>query len=77
VSLRDASFALWSQFHGQPWFVAVGEGVNDQRRPCLILYVKRKTRTIGEPFNQGWMGYDVLLKEVGTVGPTGPVGPAR
>jgi hypothetical protein len=74
VSLRDASRALWSQFHEQPWFIAVGEGVAADKRSCLVLYVKNTSRSLSESFSKGWMGYEVILREVGSVGATGPVG---
>ena len=65
MTIEDAAHALESSLREMPWFTAVGVG-SIASSPTLFLYV-RSTRGIDKSrFKDGWYGYRVEIKRMGT-----------
>lgn len=60
-NIRYASVELWNEYHDHLWFVAVGEGLNNEG-VCLFLYVKKITKDLKIMFKDGWSSFDVILR---------------
>jgi hypothetical protein len=72
---ETAAERLEEQFRRFPWFVAVGVGTLKDGKSAIFLYVKSKRHQQLKSLESGWMGYDVILRQIGSIRPlAGTVG---
>lgn len=65
MTLEDAAKLLHAQLQGSPWLTAVGLG-EDKGTPCIVVYVKNLKGADLEFLEQGWQGYPVLVRKMGS-----------
>jgi hypothetical protein len=65
MTTEQAANELTEQFQSLPWFTAVGVGIKDQE-PCLYLYVKSQREVPEYLVHDGWRGYPVEIRRMGT-----------
>jgi hypothetical protein len=65
MTLEEAASALRARLHDAPWLTGVGVGERDGR-PCIFLYVKSPKREELGFLEDGWHGYGVEVRRMGT-----------
>ena len=65
MTIENAAQLLGTDLAGSPWFTAVGIGEADGQ-PVLYLYVKTKRGIDLSRFNDGWQGFRVEIRKMGT-----------
>jgi hypothetical protein len=68
VSPEEAAQALDNNLRKYPWYVSVGVA-DDGRSTALYVYVKSRRHKELVYLAQGWMGYQVVIRPVGTIRP--------
>lgn len=65
VSIKQAAKLLRSRLQDAPWVTAVGVGEQDGS-PCIVLYVKTLTGIKTDFLDQGWKGFPVVVRKMGS-----------
>jgi hypothetical protein len=68
TTAEEASLALDRRLRQYPWYLSTGVG-DIGHGPVLFLYVKAIRRRELEFLDDGWMGYKVLVKPIGSIRP--------
>jgi hypothetical protein len=65
MTIDEAAESLEQRYHTEPWYTAVGVG-RFEGAPALFLYVKT-TRGVDPVLSkEGWEGYHVEVRKMGT-----------
>jgi hypothetical protein len=64
----DAARELEKKLRQYPWFLSIGVG-GTPRGVGLFVYVNSSHHRELQFLNNGWMGYEVLVKPVGSIRP--------
>jgi hypothetical protein len=64
-----AAEKLTARFSRFPWFVSVGVGRLKGGKDAIFLYVKSGRHQQLKSLESGWMGYDVLVRQTGSIRP--------
>jgi hypothetical protein len=70
MTIEKAADALYQHLSGVPWLTAVGIGEHEGA-PAIYLYVKSIKKADVEFLTNGWHGYHVEIKKMGTPRPLG------
>ena len=65
MTIEDAAKSLEQRYQGEFWFTAVGFGTHDGS-PSLFLYVKSTRGVDPEVSKNGWEGYHIEVRKMGT-----------
>jgi hypothetical protein len=65
MTIEDAARTLEERFRQTPWFTAVGVG-SHHGEPALFLYVKSLRGVDPTVRRDGWEGYHVEVRTMGT-----------
>jgi hypothetical protein len=65
MTLEEAAKLLQAHLHAAPWVTAVGVG-EENRTPCIVLYVKTLSGVNLDSLRQGWQGYPVVVRKMGS-----------
>jgi hypothetical protein len=65
MTIEEAAQTLTDHLRGKPWFTAVGIG-EYEGKPCLFLYVKAIKDAELQFLQQGWHGFHVEVRRMGT-----------
>jgi hypothetical protein len=61
-----AATNLGDRLQGNPWFSSVGVA-EEEDRPVLIVYLRRKSKAIDGLIPHVWEGIPVRLREIGKI----------
>jgi hypothetical protein len=65
MTIEQAALALQDRLKDTPWFTAAGIGDCD-REPCIFLYVKSTPYAALHLAKEGWQGFPVEIRKMGT-----------
>ncbi len=65
MTLEEAAKSLRVRLEGAPWLTAVGVG-EEKGVPGIVVYIKSVKAAKLDFLNQGWEGYPVLVRKMGT-----------
>jgi hypothetical protein len=66
---EDAARALDMKLRPHPWYLSIGVGSNEKGNAAIYVYVKSRRHRELESLSEGWMGYDVVIRPVGSIRP--------
>jgi hypothetical protein len=66
MSIEQAAARLQERLSGVPWFTAVGTGEHEGA-PRIYLYVKSLKHAELNALRDGWEGYPVEIRKMGTI----------
>ncbi len=66
MTIEQAAATLHERLSDTPWFTAVGTGECDGS-PCIYLYVKSLKHAELDMLRDGWQGYPVEIRKMGTI----------
>jgi hypothetical protein len=65
----DAARALDVKLRPHRWYLSIGVGSNKNGDAALYVYVKSRRHKELEALSNGWMGYEVIIRPVGSIRP--------
>ncbi len=65
MDLAMAAELLQAQLRESPWLTAVGVG-EEKGTPCIVLYVKKFQGADLDFLKEGWKGYPVVVRKMGS-----------
>jgi hypothetical protein len=65
MTIEEAASALHDRLRHVPWLTAIGVGKYRQE-PCIFVYVKSPKRAETEFLKDGWQGFPVEVRKMGT-----------
>jgi hypothetical protein len=69
----EAAHLLDRELRQYPWYLSTGVGSTEDGRPILFVYTKTKRHRELSKLGQGWMGYRVIVRPVGSIRPLNAV----
>lgn len=69
MDAAEAAKSLQALLKAQPWFTAVGVGIDGEGKVALFLYVSRLNVDAKAYERDGWNGYPVLIRKMGPLRP--------
>ena len=69
MSPDQAATELDKRLRPYKWYLSVGVGETGDEQPALFLYVKSLRHREIRDFEQGWKGYRVIVRAVGSIRP--------
>ena len=66
MTVEQAAKLLRSHLQGEPWVAAIGVG-EENGAPCIVLYVKTTKRLNLDDVRQGWNGFPVIVRKMGSL----------
>ena len=69
MSPKEAARELDAQLRPFQWFLSIGVGKSKVGRESLFVYVKSKNHPELKSLENGWRGYNVLIRPVGAIRP--------
>jgi hypothetical protein len=66
---EDAALLLDNKLRPYRWYLSIGVGNNERGETALYLYVKSAHHKELKSLSRGWMGYDVMIRPVGSIRP--------
>ncbi len=66
---EDAARSLDNKLRPHPWYLSIGVGNNEKGQTALFLYVKSIRHKELKSLSTGWMGYEVIIRPVGSIRP--------
>jgi hypothetical protein len=65
MTIDEAAESLDKRLRDEPWYTAVGVGKH-REKPALFLYVKRLKGVDFSVIKDGWEGYHVEVRKMGS-----------
>ncbi len=65
MTVENAAKLLQTHLQGSPWLTAVGVG-ESEGTPCIVLYVKNLKGANVEFLKEGWKGFPVVVRKMGS-----------
>jgi len=69
MTAEDAARILDAKLRPHSWYLSIGVGSTDGGQPVLYIYVKSRRHKELESLSDGWMGYEVYIRPVGSIRP--------
>jgi len=69
MNVEDAARALDKKLRPYPWYLSVGVGDTGAGREALFVYVKSQRHKEIKSIANGWMGFEVVIRPVGSIRP--------
>jgi hypothetical protein len=66
ITLHDAASQLDVELRKSPWYLSVGEG-QTENGDTIFVYVKSSKHRKLKTLETGWLGYPVLIRQVGSI----------